>query len=85
MEIKWLNPDSPFDRLILAGDIGGTNTNLGLVGYKKGKFTLILETVFPSATLTSLAEPLAETLKIAKEHSPELKPEYCCISAAGPV
>ena len=45
MEIKWLNPDAKFDRLVLAGDIGGTNTNLGLVGYKDGKFTLILETV----------------------------------------
>ena len=44
MEIKWLNPDAKFDRLVLAGDIGGTNTNLGLVGYKDGKFTLILET-----------------------------------------
>ena len=41
MEIKWLNPDAKFDRLVLAGDIGGTNTNLGLVGYKDGKFTLI--------------------------------------------
>ena len=30
MEIKWLNPDAQFDRLVLAGDIGGTNTNLGL-------------------------------------------------------
>ena len=30
MEIKWLNPDAKFDRLVLAGDIGGTNTNLGL-------------------------------------------------------
>ena len=39
MEIKWLNPDAKFDRLVLAGDIGGTNTNLGLVGYKDGKFT----------------------------------------------
>jgi hypothetical protein len=48
--------------------------NLGLVGYKKGNLLLILETFFPFSTLTSLAEPLAETLKIAKEHSPELKP-----------
>ena len=48
MEVKWLNPDAKFDRLVLAGDIGGTNTNLGLVGYKDGKFTLILETDCPS-------------------------------------
>lgn len=85
MEIKWLNPDSPFDRLILVGDIGGTNTNLGLVGYKNGSFTLILETIWASSALSSLAKPLADTLKIAVENNPNLKPKYCCISAAGPV
>ena len=59
MEIKWLNPDAKFDRLVLAGDIGGTNTNLGLVGYKDGKFTLILETVCPSQCIEGLVPPKA--------------------------
>jgi glucokinase len=85
MEIKWLNPDASFDRLVLAGDIGGTNANLGLVGYKAGKFTLILAVDYPSSSLSGLQEPIAETLKIAAERRPDLKPSHCCISAAGPV
>ena len=85
MEIKWLNPDAKFDRLVLAGDIGGTNTNLGLVGYKDGKFTLILETVCPSKDIDGLEAPIRETLKIAAENNADLKPSHVCISAAGPV
>ena len=85
MEIKWLNPDAKFDRLVLAGDIGGTNTNLGLVGYKDGKFTLILETDCPSKDIDGLDAPVRETLKIALESRADLKPSHICISAAGPV
>ncbi len=85
MNIKWLNPDVAFDRLVLAGDIGGTNTNLGLVGCKNGKFTLILETVFASSEIDGLIEPIRETLKVASEMRVDLRPTYCCISAAGPV
>ena len=85
MEIKWLNPDAKFDRLVLAGDIGGTNTNLGLVGYKDGKFTLILETDCPSKDIDGLDAPIRETLKIAVENRADLKPSHICISAAGPV
>lgn len=85
MDIRWLAPDASFDKLILAGDIGGTNTNLGLVGYKGGKFTLILETVFASASIDGLAEPIRETLKVALEMRQDLRPSHCCISAAGPV
>ena len=85
MEIKWLNPDAKFDRLVLAGDIGGTNTNLGMVGYKDGKFTLILETDCPSKDICGLIEPIRETLRIAVESRADLKPSHICISAAGPV
>lgn len=85
MEMKWLNPDEQFDELVLAGDIGGTNTNLGLVGIKAGKFSLILECVFPSANLHGLHEPILETLKVAKAKRSDLSPTHCCISAAGPV
>lgn len=85
MEIKWLNPEAKFDTLVLAGDIGGTNTNLGLVGYSGGKFTLILETVCPSKSIAGLETPICETLKIAAESRADLKPQRVCISAAGPV
>lgn len=83
--MKWLNPEAEFDELVLAGDIGGTNTNLGLVGIKAGKFTLILECVFSSLSLNGLQEPILETLKIAKSKRADLAPSHCCISAAGPV
>ena len=85
MEIKWRSPDASFDRLVLAGDIGGTNTNLGIVGYQDGKFTIILEVVYPSKDLNGLKEPVLETLRIAREKRPDLVPAYGCISAAGPV
>ena len=64
MEIKWLNPDAKFDRLVLAGDIGGTNTNLGLVGYKDGKFTLILKTVCPSQCIEGLTPRSAKRSRL---------------------
>ena len=85
MELKWLNPDADFDRLVLAGDIGGTNTNLGLVAYKNGKFTLVMKTDYASSSISGLEDPIAETLRLAVEKRPDLKPGYCCISAAGPV
>ena len=85
MEIKWLNPDASFDRLVLVGDVGGTNTNLGLVGVKAGKFTLILETVYPSNEVTTLGAPLLETMQLAKARRADLAPTQCCISGAGPV
>ncbi len=85
MKIIWHNPDAKFDELLLAGDIGGTNTNLGLVGFKAGKFTLVLETMYPSAEILGLDAPLQETLALAKEKRSDLIPSRCCISAAGPV
>lgn len=85
MEILWHNPDAPFESLVLAGDIGGTNTNLALVGRAGGRLVLVLETVSPSGTLAGLSAPIAATLEIARERDPRLVPTQACISAAGPV
>ena len=85
MEIKWRNPEAHFDQLVLAGDIGGTNTNLGLVGILNGKFTLILEVVYPSQSISGLAGPIRETLRIARERRADLVVAAGCICAAGPV
>jgi glucokinase len=85
MEIKWLSGETSFDKLVLAGDIGGTNTNLAIVGEKAGKFTIILEVVYKSSEVQNIVTPLKEVLAIAKEKSPTLRPEICCISAAGAV
>ncbi len=85
MELKWCNPEAKFDRLVLAIDIGGTNTNLGLVACQKGVFTLIMKADYASGKIDGLEAPIAETIRIALEKRPDLKPSHCCISAAGPV
>ena len=85
MDLKWCNPEAEFERLVLAIDVGGTNTNIGLVAYKEGKFTLVLKADYASGNLSGLEAPIAETLHIAAEKRADLKPSHCCISAAGPV
>ena len=84
-QIKWLNKDAAFDRLVLAGDIGGTNTNLALVGQKNGKLTIIVEAVFPSREITGLTEPIKELLQTTKSERADLIVKQGCICAAGPV
>ena len=85
MQVNWKNPQASFEKLILVADIGGTNSNLALVGLNNDKFILILETVFASQALNNLIEPLQLTLAEAQKVRPELVPTQCCISGAGPV
>ncbi len=87
METKWLNPDGKvdYDCLILAGDVGGTNTNLALVGEKKGKFSIIMECVFPTQQMENFPEKIKLTIETAVRRNERLKPKLCCISSAGPV
>ncbi|MBN2526503.1 MAG: glucokinase [Deltaproteobacteria bacterium] len=85
MEVKWLSEDFDQDMLILAGDVGGTNTNLAVVGKKDGKYSIIVECIFKSSEVTELVGPVLQTIQTAVEKSDKLKPSICCISAAGPV
>jgi glucokinase len=85
METSWLSSDFNQDKLILAGDIGGTNTNLAIVGEKAGKFTIILKCVFKSQEIDGVIEPLKEVIAEAKKKNPSLKIDLCCLSPAGPV
>lgn len=85
MQIKWLNPDATFKKLILAGDVGGTNTNLALVGEDSGKFSIILEVIFPSSEIHGLIDPLKTVLALGKDRRSDLVPSMCCVSAAGAV
>ncbi len=85
MELKWCNPDAEFERLVLAIDVGGTNTNIGLVACKEGKFTLVMKADYASGKISGLEEPIAETLRLALEKRLDLRPSHACISAAGPV
>jgi len=85
MEKSWLSSNFKQDRIILAGDIGGTNTNLALVGEKAGKYTILLKCVYSSRDIDGVIGPIKEVIAEAKKKNPSLKPDLCCISAAGPV
>jgi len=80
-----VNVSKDFDSLVIAGDIGGTNTNLALVGRKTDNFELLLKRTFQTQTLPDLIEPVEIILKDINEKLPDMKPQTCCISAAGPI
>jgi glucokinase len=74
-----------YDIIVLAGDIGGTNANLALIGKKGGTFTLLMDRHYRTREEPSLIEPLGRFLAEAEREHPGMKPELCCISGAGPV
>jgi glucokinase len=50
--------------MILAGDIGGTNTRLALIDAKNGEMRIIFEQTFPSRERTSLEAVIGEFLSL---------------------
>ncbi len=74
-----------YDLVVLAGDIGGTNTNLALIGKKGGTFTLLFDRHYSTRDEPSLSAPLGRFLDEARVEMPGMRPELCCISGAGPV
>lgn len=74
-----------YDLVVLAGDIGGTNVNLALIGKKGGTFTLIADRHYKTREEKSLIEPLERFLQDMRREFPSFSPEACCVSGAGPV
>jgi glucokinase len=85
VETKWMTENCSYDRIILAGDVGGTNTNIAFLGNTGKDFTIIMECVFSTPDVLSFPECLKTTLQQARQKIPELTPDICCISGAGPV
>ncbi|NNM53803.1 MAG: glucokinase [Spirochaetales bacterium] len=77
--------EKKYQHLILVGDVGGTNTNLGLAGEDRGQIDLLLEVVFESAQVTDFTSSVRKTMETARERYPNISFDLCCISAAGPV
>ena len=73
------------DRLILAGDIGGTNTNLALVRCVDRRFEVLHSARFSTKAETSLVAPMERFFEALREQGFGDAIETCCISAAGPV
>jgi glucokinase len=74
-----------YDAVILAGDIGGTNANIALIGKKGGTFTLLMDRHYRTKEEPSLVEPLGRFIEEAARAHKGMSPELCCISGAGPV
>jgi glucokinase len=86
MKTTWFKDiDKKYRKLILVGDVGGTNTNLGVAGDLNGKIELILEVVFESASVTHFTTCVKKTMEVAREKYPNVSFDLCCISGAGPV
>lgn len=66
--------------ILLAGDIGGTKTALGLYSAEQGPRTPLLETEYPSANYLSLGAIVQEFLA-----GTELRADRACFAVAGPV
>ena len=66
--------------MLLAGDIGGTKTNLGIYSYEKGPRSPLAEATFPSARYPSLEALVQEFLKQAA-----VAVDYASFGVAGPV
>lgn len=66
--------------MILAGDVGGTNTRLAFFEQRAGKLQNIFERIYPSHDYASLEDIVAEFLS-----SQKLRPDAVAIGIAGPV
>ncbi len=80
-----MNIHKDYEHLVLAGDIGGTNTNLALIGVKGGTFDILFDRHYKTKEQTSLTQPLARFVEEAGREAPGLKAERFCVSGAGPV
>ena len=66
--------------MILAGDIGGTNTRLAFYEFANGNFRLVTSMVFPSREYSSLDEIAVQFVAKSNIH-----PDVACFGIAGPV
>lgn len=80
-----VNSRVSYDLVVLAGDVGGTNTNLALIGKKGGTFSTIFERRYATCEETSFLSPLGRFLEEARKAAPGFQPDLACVSGAGPV
>lgn len=84
LEKQWHSKDTGFGRTILAGDIGGTHTNLALFGEEEKRLELLYKCVFPTQEIDDFGTPLSEMFDDIRATAPSLQPQSACISVAGP-
>ncbi|MEM9158060.1 MAG: glucokinase [Verrucomicrobiota bacterium] len=85
MNIEWHKKSLSGGEIVLAGDVGGTNSNLALVECGENGFELIVETSVPSPQIDSLLPAISDTLREAQSELGEFKLLIACLSGAGPI
>jgi glucokinase len=83
--MRQLGNRRDYDSLILACDVGGTNTSVALVGRLGTRFDILHRVRHSSRELTSLEEALQQDLTDLEGIHPEYRPDRISISGAGPV
>ncbi|HEV2289994.1 MAG TPA: glucokinase [Candidatus Acidoferrales bacterium] len=66
--------------MILAGDVGGTNTRLAFFERRNGQLAVVVEHIYPSRSHSSLEDIVADFVSAQK-----LKAEAATIGIAGPI
>ncbi|MCD4831807.1 MAG: glucokinase [Anaerohalosphaeraceae bacterium] len=85
MQWHWIKKDCSFQRLILASDVGGTNTNFALVAQDGKNFDIIVKCNMKTADISDYTACIETVLTEIIQKTPQLKPHLCCVSAAGPI
>lgn len=70
--------------VVLAGDIGGTNTTLALVKTANRRYEILARERYASRELSSISEAIARARRaFSREHWRQV--DRCCLCAAGPI
>ncbi len=85
METEWISDSFDFEQLILAGDVGGTNASIALVGRTGSDFKMIVKCLFKTDDLPDFPKCLELTLDEIRTKDAGVKPDLCCVSGAGPI
>lgn len=78
---KYKNPHN-YSRFVLGGDVGGTNTSIGIFGIKNKKSELIFSFRFKSKELSGLHDAVKEVMSYAEENH-KINVSKACFAVAG--
>jgi glucokinase len=79
-----MKPAPRYDRVVLAGDVGGASTVLGLAGIAGGRVDILDRAVTPSKNVDDFPALVARTRAAYEQHT-GLRIDVCCVGANGPV
>ncbi|MBN1170170.1 glucokinase [Candidatus Micrarchaeota archaeon] len=82
MIIQYHKEIGEFESYVLGGDLGGTNTKLGIAGVKNGITTPLFMARFQTQEIGSLVPAIEETLDYARQKH-GIEAENACFGVAG--